>query len=82
MKRNQLPSSNSIKRLRNHLGIYAVAVITLAQLFGTSLWFSANSAGLDLMHEWQASPADIGWLTSAVQLGFIIGTGDFCVGAG
>ncbi len=74
MKRNQLASSNSIKRLRNHLGIYAVAVITLAQLFGTSLWFSANSAVLDLMREWQASPADIGWLTSAVQLGFIIGT--------
>lgn len=51
-----------------------VAAISLAQLFGTALWFSANSTGADLMRLWHASAADIGWLTSAVQLGFIIGT--------
>lgn len=50
-----------------------VATISLAQLFGTSLWFSANSAAGDLMHAWHANPADIGWLTSAVQAGFIVG---------
>ncbi|GAB2895689.1 MFS transporter [Paraburkholderia jirisanensis] len=50
-----------------------VATISLAQLFGTSLWFSANSAADDLMHAWHASTADIGWLTSAVQAGFIVG---------
>jgi MFS family permease len=50
-----------------------VATISLAQLFGTSLWFSANSAASDLMRAWHASPADIGWLTSAVQAGFIAG---------
>ncbi|WP_205191787.1 MFS transporter [Burkholderia sp. LMG 13014] len=51
-----------------------VAVISIAQLFGTSLWFSANSAADDLMRAWQASASDIGWLTSAVQGGFILGT--------
>ena len=51
-----------------------VATISLAQLFGTSLWFSANSAAVDLMRAWHANAADIGWLTSAVQLGFILGT--------
>ena len=51
-----------------------VAVIAIAQLFGTSLWFSANGAAAALMSAWQASAADIGWLTNAVQLGFIIGT--------
>ena len=51
-----------------------VAVIAIAQLFGTSLWFSANGAAASLMSAWQASAADIGWLTNAVQLGFIIGT--------
>lgn len=51
-----------------------VAIIALAQLFGTSLWFSANSAADDLMRLWQVTPADIGWLTSAVQAGFITGT--------
>lgn len=55
-------------------GIGPVAAIAIAQLFGTALWFSANSTAPDLMRLWHASAADIGWLTSAVQLGFIFGT--------
>lgn len=51
-----------------------IVVISLAQLFGTSLWFSANSTASDIMRLWGLSIADIGWLTSAVQLGFITGT--------
>lgn len=51
-----------------------VPVISIAQLFGTSLWFSANSAAGDLMRAWHVGPAGIGWLTSAVQVGFILGT--------
>jgi MFS family permease len=51
-----------------------VMTIALAQLLGTSLWFSANSAADDLARAWGATPADIGVLTSAVQLGFILGT--------
>jgi MFS family permease len=53
---------------------YAVAWIVFAQLCGTSLWFSANSAADDLQRLWQLSTADIGWLTNAVQFGFITGT--------
>jgi MFS family permease len=52
----------------------AVATIAIAQLLGTSLWFSANSAADDLRRAWGVSVADIGFLTSAVQLGFILGT--------
>ena len=48
--------------------------MALAQLFGTSLWFSANSAADDLAHAWGASASGIGLLTGAVQLGFILGT--------
>ena len=51
-----------------------VFVIIVAQLFGTSLWFSANSAAGSLMQAWGITEADIGLLTNAVQLGFIIGT--------
>src|SRR5258708_1047541 len=51
-----------------------VATIAIAQLLGTSLWFSANSAADDLRRAWGASVSDIGLLTSAVQLGFILGT--------
>jgi MFS family permease len=51
-----------------------IGIIVLAQLFGTSLWFSANSAADDLTRLWHLTPADIGWLTNAVQGGFIVGT--------
>jgi len=56
-----------------------VPIIVLAQLFGTSLWFSANSAADDLIHTWGITPAAIGTLTNAVQLGFILGTLSFAV---
>lgn len=56
-----------------------VLVIVIAQLFGTSLWFSANSAADDLIRTWGIAPADIGTLTNAVQLGFILGTLSFAI---
>ncbi len=52
----------------------AIVVIAVAQLLGTSLWFSANGAMRELQAQWQLSASDVGWLTNAVQLGFIIGT--------
>jgi MFS family permease len=54
-----------------------VATIAIAQLFGTSLWFSANSAAPDLMRAWGIGISGIGFLTNAVQLGFILGTSAF-----
>jgi MFS family permease len=51
----------------------------MAQLFGTSLWFSANSAAPDLMRAWGIGVSGIGFLTNAVQLGFILGTLTFAV---
>lgn len=53
---------------------HPVLVIVTAQLFGTSLWFSANSAADDLVRSWGITPGDIGTLTNGVQLGFIVGT--------
>jgi MFS family permease len=53
---------------------YPLALIVIAQFFGTSLWFSANSAADDLMRQWQVGPAALGPLTAAVQAGFIAGT--------
>jgi len=52
----------------------AVAIIVIAQFLGTSLWFSANAAADDLRRAWGLTPADLGTLTNAVQLGFISGT--------
>ena len=52
----------------------AVTLIVIAEFLGTSLWFSANAAADDLQRAWGLSAADVGALTSAVQLGFIAGT--------
>lgn len=56
-----------------------VFIIVLAQLFGTSLWFSANSAADNLSASWGLQAADLGTLTNAVQLGFILGTLGFAI---
>lgn len=53
--------------------------IVFAQLFGGSLWFSANGVGEALMEVWGIGPAEIGQLTNAVQLGFILGTLGFAL---
>ena len=53
---------------------HAIAIIVVAEFLGTSLWFSANAAADDLLRAWGLLAADLGTLTSAVQLGFISGT--------
>ena len=53
---------------------FAIAIIVVAELLGTSLWFSANAAAGDLARAWGLAPADLGVMTNAVQLGFIAGT--------
>ena len=69
------PKTTQLKTPNNRVfARYAIAIVAFAQLFGTSLWFSANSAALDLIREWSITAADIGWLTNAVQAGFILGT--------
>lgn len=52
----------------------ALPLLVLAQFFGTSLWFSFNAAAVDLQALLGLSAGDIGWLTNAVQIGFIAGT--------
>lgn len=49
-------------------------VIVLAQFAGTSLWFAGNAVVPDLVQELQLSQMAVGYITSAVQFGFITGT--------
>lgn len=53
---------------------YPLITIVIAQLFGTSLWFSVNGVGIALQQSAGLSGADLGLLTMAVQAGFISGT--------
>ncbi|WFE70922.1 MFS transporter [Halomonas sp. M1] len=53
---------------------YPLVTIVIAQLLGTSLWFSVNGVGLALQDAVGLSERDLGMLTIAVQAGFITGT--------
>jgi MFS family permease len=52
----------------------ALALLSCAELLGMSLWFSASAIVPRLQAEWHLSEAGAGWLTLAVQLGFVAGT--------
>jgi MFS family permease len=49
-------------------------VIVLSQFAGTSLWFAGNAVLGDLQVQLALPAAALGYVTSAVQLGFIAGT--------
>ena len=53
---------------------HLLPVLVLAQLAGVSPWFAVNAVMPALQHEHGWNAADVGALTSAVQLGFIAGT--------
>jgi predicted MFS family arabinose efflux permease len=51
-----------------------VCLIVLAQLLGTSLWFSGNSVAAELVRLWGREEWELARLTMSVQVGFIAGT--------
>ncbi len=51
-----------------------LALIALAELLGMAVWFAGTAVAPELGARWGLSPAQTGWLTSAVQLGFVAGT--------
>ena len=48
--------------------------VALSQFAGTSLWFAVNAVMPELQRSAALPAASTGWLTAAVQLGFIAGT--------
>ena len=51
-----------------------LALIALAELLGMSVWFAANAVAPQLAARWTLSPSETGWLSTVVQLGFVVGT--------
>ena len=60
---------------------WILPVIVFSQFAGTSLWFAGNAIIMDLPPAWHIDPREVGIITSAVQLGFIVGTFVFAVAA-
>ncbi len=52
----------------------ALALIGAGELLGMSLWFSASAVAPALKAEWRLGESAAGWLTLAVQLGFVADT--------
>src|SRR5476651_2416496 len=53
--------------------------IVISQFFCTSLWFAGNAVMTDIAKKFHLDPSYLAYLTSAVQLGFIIGTLIFAI---
>lgn len=51
-----------------------LAVVSLAQFLGMTLWFSATAVTPSLIDEFSIPPGRAAWLTMAVQAGFVAGT--------
>lgn len=51
-----------------------LALIAVAELLGMSVWFAANAIAPQLAFRWSLTPSQTGWLSTVVQLGFVVGT--------
>lgn len=51
-----------------------LALLSLAELLGMSLWFAGSAVAGALGTRWGMSPTDTAWVTGVVQLGFVAGT--------
>ena len=51
-----------------------LAVVSVAQFLGMTLWFSATAVTPLLIADFNIAPRNAAWLTMAVQAGFVAGT--------
>lgn len=51
-----------------------LGMLAVAELLGMSLWFAGSAVSPILQLRWQLTGAQVGWLTTMVQLGFVAGT--------
>ena len=51
-----------------------LALLAAAELLGMSLWFAGSAVSPLLQERWALSASQVGWLTTAVQIGFVVGT--------
>ena len=58
---------------------WILPTIIFSQFAGTSLWFAGNAVFGDLQRAWALPAAALGYVTSAIQFGFIAGTLVFAV---
>lgn len=51
-----------------------LALLAVAELLGMALWFTGSAVAPELQLRWTLSESQVGGLSTAVQLGFVLGT--------
>jgi MFS family permease len=51
-----------------------LAILSIAELLGMSLWFAGSAVAPQLAEQWSLTASEAGWLSTVVQLGFVAGT--------
>jgi MFS family permease len=51
-----------------------LALLALAEVLGMSVWFAASAVAPELRELWDLDASQAGWITTAVQFGFVAGT--------
>lgn len=51
-----------------------LAIVSFAVLLSLSAWLTATALAPELRVRWDLTPSQVGWLTTMVQLGFVVGT--------
>ncbi|MGI8547915.1 MAG: MFS transporter [Gemmatimonadaceae bacterium] len=51
-----------------------LALLAMAELLGMSLWFAASAVSAQYQLLWKLTASETAWLTTIVQLGFVLGT--------
>ena len=51
-----------------------LAILSVAELFGMSLWFAGSAVAPRLAEQWSLTPTETAWLSTSVQIGFVAGT--------
>lgn len=75
MSAGQQAPATPLPRTDVHPGRWRMlALLAVAELLGMSLWFAASAVAPSYQARWDLTPTETAWLTSIVQLGFVLGT--------
>src|SRR5690606_4976724 len=64
----------ALRERRRYTPWLVLAILAAAQFLGMSPWLAASAIGPQLAALWSLDQQQVGWLTTAVQLGFVAGT--------
>lgn len=69
------PIATTVAEVDSHEARWRMlALLSIAELLGMSMWLAGNAVAPMLRAQWQLTASQMAWLTTSVQLGFVVGT--------